>query len=143
MIVLDTNAVSESLKPKPSEIVLGWLAAQDPRNVFITTITQAEVLFGIESMPAGKRRANLSAEVEKMFVEDFPGPILPFDEGGARMYAKIVRQRDAVGRPIAPLDAMIAAIARARGAAVATRNTRDFEGCGVRVINPWTERKPV
>ncbi len=139
MIVLDTNAVSEALKPKPSEIVLGWLAAQAPREVFITAITQAELLCGIESLPAGKRRANLSAEVERMFVEDFPGRILPFDEAGARMYAKIVRQREAVGRPISELDAMVAAIARSQNAAVATRNTRDFEGCGVRVINPWAE----
>jgi predicted nucleic acid-binding protein len=137
MIVLDTNAISEALKKSPSRIVLGWLAAQDPQGVFITTITQAEVLYGIECLPAGKRRMNLSVEVEKIFVEDFPGRILPFDEDSARMFAKIVRQRAASGRPIPQLDAMIAAIARARSAAVATRNTKDFEGCGVRVINPW------
>jgi toxin FitB len=140
MIVLDTNAVSEALKPLPSQIVLGWLAAPDPGGVFITTITQAEVLYGMESLPAGKRRASLSVEIERIFAEDFPGRILSFDEESARWYAKIVRQREAVGRPISELDAMIAGIARSQNAAVATRNTRDFEGCGVRVINPWVER---
>jgi predicted nucleic acid-binding protein len=98
------------------------------------------VLYGIERLPAGKRRVNLSAEVEKIFVEDFPGRILPFDEESARMFAKILNHRAASGRPISQFDAMIAAIARSRGAAVATRNTGDFEGCGVRVINPWMER---
>jgi predicted nucleic acid-binding protein len=137
MIVLDTNAFSEALKPLPSQIVLDWLAAQEPRMVFITTITQAEVLYGIESLPAGKRKAHLSASVERVFMERFQDRILPFEEGAARLYAKIVGQRDAIGRPISQLDAMIAAIARSQNAAVATRNTRDFEGCGLRVINPW------
>ena len=137
MIVLDTNAIWEFLKPAPSAIVVGWLAAQEPREVFITAITLAEVLYGIESLPAGKRKFSLSAAVERVFVERFPGRILPFDEEGARAYPKIVRQRDAAGRPISQRDAMIAAIARSRSAAVATRNTKDFEGCGVRVINPW------
>jgi predicted nucleic acid-binding protein len=99
MIILDTNAVSEVLKPRPSEIVLSWLSAQDRREVFVTTITQAEVLSGIESMPAGKRRVKLSAEIEKMFVDDLAGRILPFDEESARMYAKIVGQRDGLGGP--------------------------------------------
>ena len=140
MIVLDTNALSETLKPSPSEIVLSWFAAQEPREVFITTITQAEVLYGIESLPESKRKRHLSASVERVFVEGFPGRILAFQEEAARFYAKIVTQRDAVGRPISELDAMIAAIARSQNAALATRNTRDFEGCGVRVINPWVER---
>ncbi len=139
MIVLDTNALSETLKPSPSQIVLSWLAAQETRAVFITAITQAEMLHGIESLPAGKRKTHLSAAVERIFVERFPGRILPFDEEAARTYAKIASQRKTVGRPISLFDAMIAAIARSRSAAVATRNTSDFEGCGVRVINPWAE----
>ena len=140
MIVLDTNAISEVLKPSPSEIVLGWLASQEPREVFITTITQAELLYGVESLPAGKRKMTLWAAVERVFVERFPGRILAFDEESARLFGKIMRQREAVGRPMSEFDAMIAAIARSRNAAVATRNTRDFEGCGIRVINPWVER---
>jgi toxin FitB len=137
MIVLDTNAFSEALKPAPSEIVLDWLAAQDPREVFITAVTQAEVLYGIERMPSGKRKAHLLASVERVFVERFPGRILAFQEDAARMYAKLVGHRIAIGRPISQFDAMIAAIARSQGADLATRNTRDFEGCGIRVINPW------
>jgi toxin FitB len=143
MIVLDTNTVSEALKPKPSEIVLHWLAAQQPYEIFIAVITQAELLYGVESLPAGKRKTDLSHAAEKLFLEDFPGRILPFDEASARLYARIVSQRESIGRPLSQFDAMIAAIARSRNAAVATRNTRDFEGCGVRLINPRTERKPV
>ena len=139
MIVLDTNALSEALKPSPSEIVLRWLAAQEPSAVFITTITQAEVLYGIELLPTGKRRMRLSAIIEKLLAEEFQGRILSFDEDSARVFAKIVTGREAAGRPISQFDAMIASIARSRGAAVATRNTNDFEHCGIRVINPWTE----
>lgn len=139
MIVLDTNTLSEVLKPLPSEIVLSWLAAQAPREVFITVITQAELLYGVESLPASKRKLALTAGVERVFVERFPGRILTFDEGAARLFAKIMSQRESIGRPVSEFDAMIAAIARSRSAAVATRNTRDFEGCGVRVINPWVE----
>jgi len=138
MIVLDTNALSEALKPSPSQSVLRWLAAQEPSAVFITTITQAEILYGIEVLPAGKRRMLLSAVIEKLFSEDFQGRILSFDEDSARVFAKIVTSREAAGRPISQFDAMIAAIARSRGAAVATRNTNDFQHCGIRVINPWT-----
>ena len=139
MIILDTNVLSEALKPVPSLIVLDWLAAQEPSSVFTTTITQAEVLYGIEALPAGKRRTRLLAAVEQMFAEQFEGRILPFDEDAARAFAGIVAARDAAGRPISQCDAMIAAIARSHRAAVATRNTGDFQHCGVEVINPWTE----
>ena len=108
--------------------------------MFITTITQSEVLYGIELLPAGKRRKRLSAVIEKLFAEDFLGRILSFDEDSARVFAKIVAVREAAGRPISQFDAMIAAIARSRGASVATRNTNDFEHCGIRVINPWAVR---
>lgn len=101
------------------------------------TVTQAEVLYGIEILPAGKRRTHLHDAVEKVFSQDFQGQILPFDEASARVFAKIVSSRRTMGRQISQFDAMIAAISRSRGAAVATRNTVDFEHCGVRVINPW------
>lgn len=139
MIVLDTNVLSEALKPLPSLIVLHWLAAQEPSAVFTTTITQAEVLYGIETLPPGKRRMRLLAAVEKMFAEEFEGRILPFDEDAARAFARIVAARDAAGRPISQFDAMIAAIASSHRAAVATRNTADFLHCGLDLINPWTE----
>jgi toxin FitB len=139
VIVLDTNVLSEALKPSSSGIVLRWLAAQEPSAVYVTTITQAEMLYGIEVLPAGKRKARLSAVITQLFAEDFQGRILPFDEESARVFAKIVAGREAGGRPISQLDAMIAAIARSRSAAIATRNTDDFQDCGVRIINPWKE----
>ena len=139
MILLDTNVLSEALKPLPSPIVLRWLAAQEPSSVFTTSVTQAEVLYGIETLPPGKRRTRLLAAVEKMFAEEFEGRILPFDEDSARAFAGIVAARDAAGRPISQLDAMIAAIARSHRAAVATRNTADFQHCGVDAVNPWIE----
>jgi hypothetical protein len=139
MIVLDTNVLSEAFKPSPSEAVLGWLGAQEPPSVFITTITQAELLYGVEMLPSGKRRLRLSAAIEQVFMEEFRERILPFDQDAARVFAKIVAGRDALERPISQFDAMIAAIARSRRAALATRNTSDFEHCGVRIINPWSE----
>jgi toxin FitB len=137
VIVLDTNVLSEVLKPLPSETVLRWLAAQESAAVFTTTITQAEVLYGIEALPAGKRRARLWAAIEKMFAEQFQDRILPFDDEAARAFAKIVAAREAVGHPISQFDAMIAAIARSRRASVATRDIADFEQCGIQIINPW------
>ncbi len=139
MIVLDTNVLSEALKPSPSIAVIRWLAAQAPSAVFTTTITLAEILYGIEALPAGKRRTRLLVATEQMFAEQFEGHILPFDEDAARQFASLVASREAAGRPISQFDAMIAAISRLHRAAVATRNTADFEGCGIRIVNPWAE----
>jgi toxin FitB len=138
VIILDTNVISEALKPLPSGTVLRWLAAQTPSAVFTTTITLAEVLYGVEALPPGRRRTRLLAAVEKMFAEGFDGRILPFDEDAARVFAGLVASRDRAGRPISQFDAMIAAIARSHRAAVATRNTADFDRCGISVIDPWT-----
>jgi hypothetical protein len=136
VIILDTNALSETLKPVPSSILLRWLASQDPVSIYTTSISQAEMLYGVEALPTGRRRQRLAQVVEEIFAEDFPGRVLPFDQGSAREFANIVASRKAVGRPISQFDAMIAAIARSHGAAVATRNTGDFEHCGIRLINP-------
>jgi len=138
VIILDTNVISEALKPLPSGAVLRWLAAQTPSAVFTTTIALAEVLYGVEALPPGRRRTRLLAAVEKMFAEGFEGRILPFDEDAARVFASLVASRDRAGRPISQFDAMIAAIARSHRAAVATRNTADFDRCGISVIDPWT-----
>jgi predicted nucleic acid-binding protein len=97
----------------------------------------AEILYGIELLPKGKRRDKLLTETEAMFNEDFAGRILPFDEEAARAFAEIAAARRTQGRPIAEFDAQIAAIARTQRAALATRNTSDFEACGVRLVNPW------
>ena len=139
MILLDTNVLSEVLKPLPSSIVLYWLATQEPSTVFITTITQAEILYGVESLPPGKRRTRLLSAVERVFADEFEGRILPFDEDAARAFARIAAARSTAGRPISQFDAMIAAIAQSQNAAVATRNTSDFERCGIQLIDPWAK----
>ena len=137
MIILDTSVLSEALSPAPSDSVMHWLGAQDRLAVFLTAITQADLLYGIEISPAGKRRSLLSAAVKRIFSDEFSGRILPFDEMAADVYAGIVARRARMGRPISQFDAMIAAIAASRGGAVATRNVRDFEHCGIEVVNPW------
>jgi len=138
VIVLDTNVLSEEIRPSPSPKVLRWFEEQEPVSVFTTAITQAEMLYGLESLPVGRRRSTLQQAIDKMFGEEFSGRILPFDEDAARAFAKIVAARDALGRPISQLDGMIAAIARSRHAALATRNVADFQDCGLRVVDPWT-----
>jgi len=137
VIVLDTNVLSEEIRHSPSPKVLRWFEEQDPVSVFTTAVTQAEMLYGLESLPLGRRRSTLQQAIEKMFEEEFLGRILPFDEDAARSFAKIVAARDALGRPISQFDAMIGAIAKSRHAALATRNVADFQGCGLRIIDPW------
>lgn len=139
MIVLDTNVLSESLRPAPSKVVLDWLARQNRREVFTAAITQAELLYGIEGLPVGKRRLGMLAIADRIFNQEFSGRILPFDEKAAQLYAVIMRARESMGRPISELDAMIAAIVRSRDATVATRNVKDFAHCGIRIVNPWTD----
>ena len=138
IVILDTNVVSEPMRPSPSPAVMAWLSSK-PENghFFVTTLTMAEILFGVELLSRGKRRDNMLAQAQATFAEDFAGRILPFDEDAARAFAAIAASRRGQGRPIADLDAQIAAIARSRGAILATRNTADFEGCGIRLVNPW------
>ena len=116
-----------------------WLADQPDASVFISAITEAELRYGVALLPAGKRRSALAAVIQDMLGEDFTGRILPFDSAAAVAFAEIAATRRQAGRPIAQADAQIAAIARSRGAALATRNVPDFEGCGIDVINPRTE----
>jgi predicted nucleic acid-binding protein len=137
MIVLDTNVVSELMRISPSLEVMDWWKGRLFSELFITTVTEAEVLLGIELLPKGKRRTGLESAAKTTFEEDFEGHILPFDSDAAREFARIVAARRELGRPMSQADAQIAAIARSRGAAVATRNTEDFEGCGIRIVNPW------
>lgn len=139
MIVLDTDVLSEALLPSPSRTVLRWLDARPAGGFYTTAITQAEVLYGVEILPAGKWRGRLKAAVEALFVDTFRGRVLPFDEEAARIYPQIVAGRDRIGRPISQFDAVIASICRSQGAAIATRNTADFEHCGLSILNPWVE----
>lgn len=139
MTVLDTNVLSEPLRPAPAASVLRWLAALDRESVFVTAISEAEVLYGIELLPAGKRRNRLHLAAKDVFRYDFSGRILPFDEEAALMFPKILAERERSGCPISQFDALIASICRARNAAIATRNVADFENCGLTIINPWIE----
>lgn len=140
MIILDTNVVSELLRPAPEPKVETWLAAQDGSRVYLTTISEAELRYGVATMAEGRRRDELSAALNAILREDLEKRILPFDSAAAEAYATIAADRRAAGRPISQFDCQIAAIGRAQGAAVATRNAMDFEGCGIKVIDPWTER---
>ena len=137
MIVLDTNVLSEAMSPTPDPSVYQWLSQQANDELYTTAISMAEIFQGIELLPAGKRRTGLLAAAQSMFTDLFSGRILSFDEGAAQAFAPIAVDRRKRGRPISLFDAQIAAIAKARDAALATRDIRDFEGCGVRLINPW------
>lgn len=137
MIILDTNVLSELLRPDPAKPVERWLSAQDGAKVYFSTVGEAELRHGVAILPAGKRRNALTTAIEGLLDEDFRDRILPFDRAAARAYATIAAARRAAGRPIRRFDCQIAAIARAHQATVATRNTSDYEGCGIDLINPW------
>jgi toxin FitB len=137
MIIVDTNIVSEMMRAVPEPIVLRWFSRQADEDLKVTAITLAEILYGIELLASGKRRDALRAGAEKMFGVVFAGHILTFDDKAARAFAVIASSRRKQGRPISDFDAQIAAIARAHGATLATRDTDDFEGCGLRLVNPW------
>jgi toxin FitB len=137
MIVLDTNVLSELMKEHPERRVFDWAQQQTASNLYTTSITQAEILHGVLLLPAGKRRDAIRQAAGDMFAQEFADRILPFDSAATPAYAEIAALRRKSGRPISQFDAQIAAIARSRGAELATRNTEDFEGCGIRVRNPW------
>lgn len=138
MIVLDTNVVLELMSPRPSKAVTRWVSRHPAAALFTTTITQAEILYGVLLLPAGRRRKTIEALAEAMFDQDFSGRVLGFAGNAARTYAEIAVSRRRSGRPISQFDAQIAAIARAAGAPVATRNIDNFDGCGVEVVDPWS-----
>jgi predicted nucleic acid-binding protein len=137
-ILLDTNVLSELMRPQPDPLVQSWFAQRSGDTFYLSAITQAEILLGIELLPAGKRREALATAAAAMFAEDFTGRCLPFDALGAAFYADIVAARRAAGQPVTTEDAQIAAIALAHGYPLATRNTRDFAGiAGLTLLNPW------
>jgi predicted nucleic acid-binding protein len=137
MIVLDTNVLSELMRSQPGAAVFAWVAAQPRTALFTTSVNKAEIFYGIAVLPEGRRRSALAAAAEAMFIDDFAGRVLPFDEAAAVHYADIVAARHRDGRPIEGFDAQIAATARVAGAELATRDVGDFAGCGVALINPW------
>lgn len=137
MILLDTNVVSELMRAEPAQIVLEWFGQHNAADLFISAVTEAELRTGVAILSDGQRRDRLQLAIDAMIDQDFQSRVLPFDSLAAKAYAEIAAQRRAAGRPIAEADCQIAAIASATDAPIATRNVKDFDGCGVRVINPW------
>ncbi len=139
MIIVDTNVVSEAMKQAPSPAVIKWLNKQDSLMLYLCTITIGEICYGMGVLPAGKRRNALQKSFEFMLDHAFENRILIFDEKAAKLYGEIMSERRRGGRPMAMADGQIAAIARSNSFAIATRNVRDFDGCGMELINPFTE----
>lgn len=137
MIILDTNVLSELMREKPASAVLRWINTRPDSSLYATSISEAEILRGIEVLPKGKRRDALSLEARATFDTDFRGRVLPFGSDAAKWFAKIAAERRRLGRPISIFDAQIAAIARTYGAPVATRDFEGFSECGIDVIDPW------
>ena len=137
MIVLDTNVLSELMRPDPHSAVFSWVAAQPRASLYTTSLNRAEILYGIATLPVGRRKEALTAAANLMFQEDLAGRILSFDGDGAIHYARLVTARRDAGAPIEAFDALIAATTLAAGAAIATRDVGGFTGCGLSVVNPW------
>ena len=141
MIVLDTNVVSEMMKPSPKRSVIDWLNRQETTTLYLSAITLAEIGYGLYAMPDGKRRRLLEDRFEEFIADGFDQRILGFDLKAARAYREVMGRRKTLGRPMSILDGQIASIARANRFAVATRNVDDFEECGVSLINPFEEEQ--
>lgn len=139
MIVVDTNVVSELMRPSPSSRVRDWVRSQLGRELYTSSVTVAEVLYGIERLPRGRRQEQLRSAATELF-DGFADQVLAFDAGAAVQYALVVSGRERTGLPIDGFDAQIAAICRANGAELATRNVADFRETGINVINPWDSK---
>ena len=137
MIALDTNVVSELMRPAPSPSVVAWVDAQPADELAVTAVAAAELRYGVARLPDGARQRALAAAVDALLAQVFGGRVLPFDSAGAVVYGELVAARERAGRPISSADAQIAATCLAHGARLATRNTRDFVATGVDVVDPW------
>jgi predicted nucleic acid-binding protein len=137
MIILDTNVVSEPLRPKPNSAVLDWLDRQAPETLYLTTISVAELWLGVELLPPGKRRTQLQKYMAAELLPLFENRVLSFDEPAATTFARIAAKAQAAGNRIDFADCAIAAIAMTRQFMLATRNTKDFKGADIELINPW------
>jgi predicted nucleic acid-binding protein len=137
VILLDTNVVSEVMRVAPSPAVLAWLNEQDSTTLFVSTVTIAEIEYGLRVLPDGKRRVGLRDRFEQFLAQAFAGRVRDFDQDAARSYGEVMGARREMGRPMSVPDGQIAAVARSRGYAVATRNVADFEDCGLTLVNPF------
>ncbi len=139
MIVVDTNVVSEPLKPQADPAVLAWLDRQAEQVLYLTTTSLAELLVGVEKLPEGRRKTVLAQSLRPQLAKWFGPRVLPFDEAAAIAYAKLVSRARAAGRALSFADGQIAAVAYTHGFTVATRDTAPFEAAGLQVINPWPQ----
>lgn len=139
MILLDTNIISEMMKPIPDSNVIRWMDKQEVTLMFISTITIAEISYGLNVLPEGNRRNLLEKAFKKAILEAFTTRILTFDESAAHYYGKIMGHRKALGHPLGVPDGQIAAIARSHEAVVVTRNVKDFKNCELQLINPFED----
>ena len=137
MIILATSIVAELMRPTPEPRVLLWFSSQTAEDLHITTVTMAEILYGIELISTSRRREAVRAAAERMFETVFGDRILIFQDRAAHTFSQIASSRRRQGKPMSEFDAQIAAITRVHGATLATRNPYVFEGCGVRLVNPW------
>jgi predicted nucleic acid-binding protein len=140
VIVVDTNVVSELMRASPSAVVVGWVRRNEP-ELYTTSITLAEIRYGIERLDDGRRKRLLRSAADEVFA-DFAERVLPFDAEAAVVYATIVSDRDRAGQPIDGFDAQTVSICRAHQAGLATRNSKDFQDTGIEVINPWQADPP-
>jgi toxin FitB len=138
MIILDTNVVSELMRSEPAPSLASWIRHRDRRELRTTAITLAEVRYGIARLPDGRRKQVLLAAADEVF-SAFADQVMPVDTAAADHYAVIVSSRERAGRPIAGFDALIAAVCRSQGAALATRNASDFDGTGIEIVDPWLQ----
>lgn len=139
MLILDTNIISEMMRPVPNERAAAWIDAQPLDQMALTAVTVAELLYGLDRLPDGRRKVDLSGRLDAVLRRGFGGRVLPFDHAAAQAYAHLKGDRDRAGRPLVGYDAMIVAIAQTHRAGIVTRNVDDFEGCGVTIINPWVD----
>ena len=137
MLVVDTNVLSELMRPAPDTVISSWVAERMTSSLYLTAISEAELRFGLAIMPPGRRRDGLAEGLERMLRTGFANRVLPFDSAAASAYAEIAAARRTMGRPMPEADCQIAAIARSRDMALVTRNVRDFVDATVEVINPW------
>ena len=138
MILLDTNIVSETMRPRPDHTVIAWLNQLETTSLFISTITVAEIEYGLALLADGERKTDLEGRFQRYITEGFTERVLSFDIAAADEYGTVMATRRSTGRPMSSLDGQIAAIARAHGFTLATQNEKDFEACGIEVVNPFT-----
>ena len=142
MIVLDTNVLSELMRPQPDPQVMAWANGLEPRAIAITAMNEAEIVHGLARLPAGRRQQLLRQSWEELMAALFDGQALPFSSEAAHWYGQLVSRRERMARPISTADAVIAATTLAHGAQLATRNISDFKAIGLELVNPWMGLQP-